>query len=43
MKNKLDFVAEHESGYFFYNTMKVLDFVGINFRGFVKNYKFVDS
>jgi hypothetical protein len=23
--------------------MKVLFFVGINFRGFVKNYKFVDS
>jgi hypothetical protein len=33
----------------FYNTMKggtamkVLFFFGINFRGFVKNYKFVDS
>jgi hypothetical protein len=25
------------------NTVKVLFFVGINFRGLVKNYKFVDS
>jgi hypothetical protein len=25
------------------NTVKVFFFVGINFRGFVKNYKFVDS
>jgi hypothetical protein len=25
------------------NTVKVLFFVGINFRGFVKNYMFVDS